>query len=64
MPKLIIENLRGKTQSDITLELLSNKAYLSNPISFYHFFKLQGGTIHILSNYILAYKQGLRILTV
>lgn len=61
MVKYIIDNLKSKDTLNLVCELIHIKAYYDNPLPFYHFFKLQGGTIHILASYILAYKNGLKL---
>lgn len=60
--KKIIHSLTGKTSIDIVSELIHNSIYFNEPVFFYNFFNLQGGTIWQLAGYILLYKkEGVKI---
>ena len=54
--KRVIKYLVSKDINGIVSELINNYYYFNEPIYFYSFFGLQGGTIHQLADYILKYK--------
>jgi len=63
MVKKVIESLSSNDTTGIVSELIHITDYFNNPVKYYNFFDLQGGTIWILASYILAYKRGLLCIT-
>ena len=53
-----IKAIKGRNINEIVAELIHISDYYYNPEKYYHFFKLQGGTIWQLAAYILQYNRG------